>query len=239
LTNPVLDAAAVPIWAQAEYGPVPAGGSYSGTNNVTLPVSQSGTYYLIFQANYDAACALYESNLSNNVLVAPFTFTLGAPPRITAQPAGQSVRADATAVFAVAATGTLPLAYQWQLNGANLTDNGRIIGSLSNLLSIIGAQVGDAGSYQVIVTNLYGSATSDAALLTVTTPTTLSSPFWLGGGQFRLTVTGSPNTGFDVLFSANLTSWALLTTVTNRTGSDTFVLPAAGGRAGFYRLRQH
>src|SRR5207244_9991606 len=39
---------------------------------------------------------------------------------ITTQPANQTVTAGQTATFTVVATGTAPLSYQWQKNGANL-----------------------------------------------------------------------------------------------------------------------
>src|SRR3989442_13845029 len=40
-------------------------------------------------------------------------------PAITSQPVNQTVTAGQTATFTVAASGTAPLAYQWQKNGAN------------------------------------------------------------------------------------------------------------------------
>src|SRR5439155_16624316 len=41
-------------------------------------------------------------------------------PAITTQPASQTVTAGQTGTFTVAATGTAPLSYQWQKNGASL-----------------------------------------------------------------------------------------------------------------------
>src|SRR5439155_1102549 len=42
-------------------------------------------------------------------------------PAITTQPANQMVTAGQTAAFSVAASGTAPLSYQWQKNGANVS----------------------------------------------------------------------------------------------------------------------
>lgn len=67
----------------------------------------------------------------------------------------------------VAAIGQAPLAYQWTYNGAGLTDNGHIVGSQTNVLTINNAVATDAGNYQVIVTNSLGSATSSVAPLIV------------------------------------------------------------------------
>ena len=44
-----------------------------------------------------------------------------AAPSITTQPANQTVTAGQAATFTVAATGTAPLSYQWQKNGANIS----------------------------------------------------------------------------------------------------------------------
>src|ERR1700758_5830485 len=43
-----------------------------------------------------------------------------SPPSITTQPANQTVMAGQTATFTIVATGTAPLTYQWQKNGANI-----------------------------------------------------------------------------------------------------------------------
>jgi pectate lyase len=92
----------------------------------------------------------------------------GAPPRgfapaITSQPMDQSVTAGQTASFAVGASGTDPLTYQWYFNTNTL-----LSGAASGSLEIADAQSANAGGYFVVVTNAYGSATSATAQLTVT-----------------------------------------------------------------------
>jgi hypothetical protein len=64
--------------------------------------------------------------------------------------------------FTVSATGTAPLTYQWRKNGTNF--NGAVTAShvMNNL------QAANAGSYDVVVTNAFGTATSSAATLTLT-----------------------------------------------------------------------
>jgi len=44
-----------------------------------------------------------------------------SPPSITREPASQTVTVGQTTSFTVRATGTAPLAYQWQKNGAALS----------------------------------------------------------------------------------------------------------------------
>ena len=90
---------------------------------------------------------------------------LSQAPDITGQPQSQSVVLGGTATFTVAATGLLPLTNQWRLNGTNLTDNGRITGSQSNILVITNVQFADAGTYLVSVTNVAGGVVSQPATL--------------------------------------------------------------------------
>src|SRR5262249_23865895 len=49
------------------------------------------------------------------------TLTVNVGPAITTQPVSQTVTAGATATFSVVASGTAPLRYQWQKNGANIS----------------------------------------------------------------------------------------------------------------------
>jgi Concanavalin A-like lectin/glucanases superfamily/Immunoglobulin I-set domain/Immunoglobulin domain len=89
------------------------------------------------------------------------------PPQIITQPANQIAVAGATASFTVAATGSAPLNYQWQLNGQNLTNSSHFVGATSSTLTIVGVTAADVGSYRVIVSNAAGSTTSPAASLTL------------------------------------------------------------------------
>jgi subtilase family serine protease len=73
-TNSVLDASATSFYYNFGHGPLPPGGSYWTTDQVTVPVTRSGIYYLFFNTDDDAG--LVESNPSNNVAVASVTFTI-------------------------------------------------------------------------------------------------------------------------------------------------------------------
>ena len=91
-------------------------------------------------------------------------------PVITTQPLNQSVNAGGMALFGVDALGATPLGYQWQYGGSNLADSARIVGSASNNLMISNVGLADAGNYQVIVSNNFGSATSMVATLAIIPP---------------------------------------------------------------------
>jgi hypothetical protein len=86
---------------------------------------------------------------------------IGPAPVIIVQPNNQTVFVGETPVFTVSALGTPPLSYQWSFKGTN------IAGATNATLAIANAQFTNAGSYAVVVTNLYGTAPSSNAVLTV------------------------------------------------------------------------
>ena len=93
-------------------------------------------------------------------------------PVITTQPQGLSITQGQTATFTVVASGTPLLAYQWRKGGTNIG------GANAATYTINNAQVSDSGSFDVVVSNGSGSATSNPATLTVnssSTPPTITS----------------------------------------------------------------
>ena len=91
-------------------------------------------------------------------------------PSITAQPTDQSVTAPATATFSVTATGTAPLSYQWQMNGANIAS-----ATSSSYTTPATTSADDGETFDVVVSNAAGSATSNTATLSVSTTSTTSN----------------------------------------------------------------
>jgi hypothetical protein len=84
-------------------------------------------------------------------------------PNITAQPAAQNVPVGHSATFSVAATGTAPLMYQWRKNGT------AIVGGTGSGYTTPATSSSDNGSsFDVVVSNVAGSMTSQSATLTVT-----------------------------------------------------------------------
>jgi len=84
-----------------------------------------------------------------------------APPTITRQPANQFGTQGGTASFSASAVGTAPLRYQWYRAMAPLADQTSTTLTLTNLTPA------EAGSYQLVITNSFGAATSQVATLTV------------------------------------------------------------------------
>jgi len=91
-------------------------------------------------------------------------------PRILRQPINVSANVGMMATFSIAASGALPLNYQWRLNGDNLPGATAVILALTNL------QTTDGGGYDVVVSNGVGSATSDVAVLIVDRLEILAQP---------------------------------------------------------------
>ena len=83
-------------------------------------------------------------------------------PSITSQPQSATVAVGQSVNFAVAASGTAPLSYQWRKNGVN------IVGAANApSFSIAAASSTDAGAYSVVVSNRVANVTSSSANLTV------------------------------------------------------------------------
>ncbi len=92
------------------------------------------------------------------------------PPTIVQQPDDQSAVVSGEVSFAISASGTGPLSYQWQKNQANLADNGKYSGALTPALTITGVDATDAAEYRCVVTNTFGITNSEAALLRAIVP---------------------------------------------------------------------
>jgi subtilase family serine protease len=76
-SNPAWGGAIPLVTSRTESGPMQAAVSYWRTNTVTVPVIQSGTYYLFLRI--DDYNSLYESAETNNVVVVPITFNIEPP----------------------------------------------------------------------------------------------------------------------------------------------------------------
>ena len=116
--------------------------------------------------------ASYSVDVSNSVDVVTSSaavLTIVDPPSISSNPVSQTVNAGNLATFSVVASGTPPLSYQWRRNGATVS------GETDSAINIANAQHSNAGSYDVVVTNLGGSATSLAAVLTVLDPPSITA----------------------------------------------------------------
>ncbi len=85
-----------------------------------------------------------------------------AAPSITVHPSNATVNSGTQATFSVTASGSQPLQYQWQHNGANIQG---ATGSTYTTPPVGGSDNG--GLFRCIVSNAFGTVTSNSAVLTV------------------------------------------------------------------------
>jgi hypothetical protein len=157
-----------------------AGGSgatltLGGTSRASTTADSSGAFsfpglpagsYTLTPSNTGYAFTPPSQNVTistSNVTGVDFTATASTvAPTITTQPASQTVTVGQTATFAVVASGTTPLTYQWKTNGTAIS------GATSSSYTTPATTSSDNGSqFTVVVSNVAGSAASGAATLTV------------------------------------------------------------------------
>lgn len=162
-------------WSQAAY--IKASIT-EASDNFGWSVAGSGDTLVVGAPHEDSSATGINGNQADNSLSSAgaayvFTAVTPGPPVILDQPLSRTNNASTKATFAVTATGTPPLAYQWRWNGFQLTDGGNVLGAQSPLLSLSPVLHIDEGTLEVIVSNASGSATSRVARLTVRDPVLL------------------------------------------------------------------
>jgi hypothetical protein len=149
--------------------------------------------------------ALWHRALSAGELSTLFASAIGVtalPPQITAQPISQTLYAGRTATFSVTAIGSATISYQWRKNGAPLGNGGNISGALTATLTVSNVGAADQASYDVVINNSAGTATSTAATLSVISPVPGSYESGVIAlnpiAYYRLNETTDPSTGTAV-----------------------------------------
>ena len=141
-------------------------------------------------------------------------------PSIVTQPKDQTITAGQSATFSVAVSGTDPLSYQWQRNGAPIS------GAAAASYTTAVASTGDNGTtFSVVVSNSAGSVTSSLAKLIVTES---------GGGAIAPAITAQPadqtaKSGQTAIFTVTATGTAPLSFQWLRNGA-----PLSGATAASY-----
>jgi hypothetical protein len=135
-------------------------------NGIAISSATSATYTTPAETTSDSGAlfSVVVSNSVGNVTSNSATLTVNPDPApaITSQPASQTITAGLTATFSVTASGTAPLGYQWQKNGAAIS------GATSSSYTTPAETTSDNGAqFAVVVSNSAGTATSNSAVLTV------------------------------------------------------------------------
>ncbi len=225
----VVVAGTSPFSYQWRLNGVNISGATSATLNRTGVTSgQAGSY----------TCLV--TNIAGSVTSSAATLTVNVPPSITTQPVNQSVSAGANVTLSVVASGTGPLAYQWQQNGAN------VAGGTGASLVLTSVTTNQAGSYVCIVTNVAGVATSGTATLNVNlapvapsiTTQPVSQTVTAGANlSFIVVAGGTSPMGYQWRRNGTSISGAtsptlnLSTVTTNQSGTYTCVVTNAAGTA--------
>jgi hypothetical protein len=220
-------------------------GIYSGVNTNTLNITDvqtndSGTISIIVTNNYGA--------VTDSVTLA----VLPLPPEITVAPTNEISGLGGVVTFNVTATGSLPLFYQWQTNGVDIPTGAHYDGINTNAFTINNVQPADAGTYEVVITNAFGLAITNATLTVLTAPVltiSLTGSNLTDGLTFSI-VGGTNGGGFSLFGSTNLqytpisTTWSNLAQATfNSQGSFSAALPTSlfdpTNDQEFFILQQH
>ena len=166
------------------------------TSNPTFTVGSSGTAPLSYQWRFNTNTLLtfgtnatlsitnvqgtnagtYSVVITNSygsVTSAPATLTIIFPPVITNQPASQIITISNSATFTVGVGGAAPFHYQWYFNTNTL-----LTYATNASLTITNAQSTNAGTYSVVITNVFGTATSAPATLAVNLTHFTNSGAW-------------------------------------------------------------
>jgi hypothetical protein len=144
-------------------------------NGIAISGATSSSYTTPVTTTSDngAQFTVIVTNLAGSMSSSPATLTVNpdpVAPAISTQPASQTVNAGLTATFSVTATGSTPLSYQWRKNGASITG-----ANLSSYTTPPITSTDNGAQFTVFVSNSAGIITSNAAILTVNAPPTITS----------------------------------------------------------------
>ena len=137
---------------------------------------------------------LYALDSDNGIMAFTLT-TVGSnplPPVFFLNPANQTALLGTNVTLTSGADSSLAISYQWYSN--NVIIDGSIHESATNaFLTLTNVQLSFSANYHVIATNIYGSATSSVAAVTVTTSTSGAVTWNLpAGGTWDSTASWNP-----------------------------------------------
>jgi parallel beta-helix repeat protein len=168
----------------------------AGWNEVQV-TDQNSYRYLRFISAANTYCTIAEMEFYGDPLVMP---------AITVQPVNTTVAAGQTGTFAIAASGTAPMSYQWQRSNDNGATWNALTGATSASYTTAACATSDNGSrFRCLAINSAGSATSNAGTLTITANIVSkmsgtafgTSPSWAAGYEYNKATDNDSNTYFE------------------------------------------
>jgi hypothetical protein len=142
----------------------------AGTSGSADGLGSAALFFHPAGIGVDARNTLYVADTDNHTVRVGL---LAAAPAIQTQPQSETVTAGSSVQFSVIASGRPAVTYQWYFGGILIS------GATASTYNLSNPQASNAGNYTVLVSNMVGNVTSNAATLTVNAP---------GGG-------GSPESG--------------------------------------------
>jgi hypothetical protein len=200
------------------------------TGTTDPPVMFDQAFFPSYNANgnENAAIAMkyprvYALDVDNGIVALTYGVPATTPPNITTPPASATVYTNDPAVpLSVTVSGSLPLYYQWQFNGTNIS------GATTRTYTLNYPPLSAAGNYDVVVHNIAGTQTSTPpAVLTIVTPVTSTVVT-----QLWTVPAGFPTLSFLDASSYNTRGLAYDPSTTNLLVADhynIYVLSAANG----------
>ncbi len=190
------------------------------------------------QPQQNGAYSCVVANAAGSAVSADAVLSLIYGAAILEQPQGVSLRGSTnaadygsttnrSATFAVVASSSSPISYQWRFNGAPIP------GAISSTLTVNNVTFADDGAYDVVVTDAIGSLPSNPARLSVLlNPMFLQTPVnptVVAGGNvtFSVAISGNPPP-FRYEWRRGSTPVALLPTAAERVNVVTLNTTAAG-----------
>jgi len=161
--------------------------------------------------------------------------TANEPPQITQHPVNLTVAVGQTATFTVQATGSLPLSYQWQRDGVD------IAGATAASYTTPATTPADNGAqFLCKVTNGFGFATSNPAILTVTqnqppagSISTPAAGTLYSGGQ-TISYSGTGTDPEDGALTASAFTWRV--DLHHESHIHPFIAPTSGSKTGSFTI---
>jgi Immunoglobulin I-set domain/Immunoglobulin domain len=164
--------------------PLGDGGNIVGSQSNVLSITSVTT-------NDVGIYNLTVTNAYGSITSSNAALVVNLSPVITASPTNQDLVKGSNTVLNVSVTGSSPLKYQWLFNSKNIT------AATNAVLALNAVTTNNSGNYSVIVTNLFGRATSAVAIVKIfVSPifTLQASNRWAKAGATNLFIAAASGT---------------------------------------------
>jgi hypothetical protein len=145
---------------QGTIGLNPPGGSYLSNSVVTVTATPAaGWVFIGWTGGTNTSANPLSLALNTNLAL---TGTFAQLPAFDLEPFSVTNGVGSTVSFSAHAVGSPPLGYQWFFK------SGSLAGATNTTLTLTNVSTGQAGNYQAVAANSYGSATSSVVVLSLT-----------------------------------------------------------------------